>query len=76
MWLNKKKVDEWINTENIEEQPILTYDDNLVVSEMGFENIFIYGMQYTSLFMFVSYYIFILFILFLIRNNYPYNLYI
>ena len=76
MWFNETKIDQWRNAEIIEEQPTLTYDDNLVVSEMGFENIFIYGMQYTSLFMFVSYYIFILFILFLIRNNYPYNLYI
>jgi len=53
MWFNETKIDQWRNAEIIEEQPTLTYDDNLVVSEMGFDNLYIHGMQYTSVFLFV-----------------------
>jgi len=63
MWLNEAKINEWKNNpypKNIEEQPILTYDDNLVATELGFDFSYIYGMQYTSLFLYVYYYINIL----------------
>jgi len=58
MWLNKTQVEMWQKSEypkSVEEQPIITYDDDIVTLELSHANIndFV-GMMLTSLFMLVS----------------------
>ena len=58
MWLNKASVDSWKNSSypiNIENPPLITYDDDLVNLELSHTDSYIYGMLYNSLFLFVCY---------------------
>jgi len=59
MWLNKTEVDIWRNSQyptSLDEQPTITYDNDIVTLEMGKSNINDFtGMITTSLFMLVGF---------------------